>query len=271
MQTPAYDQTDFRARNDDGSETGATWQASTNTDWSQYYQDPLRIRLAVAEVNGEKDNNRQFQLQYSHNSGTWTNVTTSSSVVQATTSSNFADGDNTTQQISSGTFLAGRMSEDGIAGDNSAISFNGGDTTELEWMLSVVNADVSDGDTVSLRAVFGDGTVFGTYTNTPTATINTSQVISTAPATTTSTAISPTASEVTTIGGTTNLNGSAVSGARVFVVDTTNDTIVADTTSDGSGNWTASVPTGNTYHVCAQYDDGSGNQYNEYSKPFMVT
>lgn len=274
MQSPAYDQTAYRGRNDDGGESSATWIASTNTSWTQYYKDPFRIRFAVAEVNGAKDNNRTFQIQYNKNSTGWTNITTSSSNVQAVTSSNYADGDPTTQQISSGAFAGGRMSEDGIAGDNTSTDFAGGDTAEHEYALNFVNADVADGDVFDFRLIFGDGTSFSTYTNTANVTVSTSTnvTISAAAASTTATAVNPGVANTTTISGTCTLNGSTVQGARIIVLDTSNNSVVADTTSDSSGNWSATVDANNTYHALAQYDsDGDGTvEYNSYSKPFLV-
>lgn len=71
------------------------------------------------------------------------------------------------------------------------------------------------------------------------------------------------------LAGTCTLNGTAVSGAVIYVVNTTNDTVEVETTTDDNGNWSVGVPTGNTYHVAAQYDDGT-DKYNEYSKPFLV-
>lgn len=272
MQDPAYDQTDYRGREDDGGETSATWIASTNTDWTEDFNHTFRLRLAITETNGVSDNNVAFQLQYNHNSAGWNNVTTSSSVVQATTSSNFSDGDATTQQITSGTYAAGEMAEDGVAGEvNALIDFAGNDISECEWMLDFVDADVADTDTVQFRAVQSDGTLLAAYTNTPTVTVTTSQTASvTVVSTTASSAVSPTAQETTTLSGTCTLSGSAVSGAVVYVVDTVNDAVLAETTSDSNGDWSASVQVGQTVHVAAQYDDGT-DKWNEYSKPFLTT
>lgn len=70
--------------------------------------------------------------------------------------------------------------------------------------------------------------------------------------------------------------GAGVSGQPVVVVDTNdsdpaNWTVVAGDTTDGSGNWSATVPTGDVerYHAVAQFDDGSTLK-KAPSKPFLT-
>lgn len=272
MQSPAFEQTDYRGRNDDGGESGATWKAATNTS---YEVNPAkstnhRVRFAVAEVNGAKDNNRQFQLQYSKNGGAWTNVGTSTSNVQAASSSNVSDGTQTTQQITTNTFAGGELAVgDALAGDNTAIDFAGGDTAEVEYSIEIIDADVAQADVIDLRVIFGDGTTLSTYTNVASITVNYNETVYPAVASVAASAVSPSVANTTVIGGTCTLNGSAVSGAVVHVVDTSDQTVVAEVTSDSNGNWSARVDKGDTYHAAARYDDGT-DKYNEHSMPFLV-
>jgi len=62
--------------------------------------------------------------------------------------------------------------------------------------------------------------------------------------------------------------GSGVSGAKIYVLDATNDTLLGTTTSDANGNWSFSTTQQTTVHVVAEYDDGT-DQYNVESYPFI--
>lgn len=372
MQDPAFNQTDFRGRYDDGGEAGATWKETINTDWTQYFGDAFRVRFVIAEENGVAVNNTEWRLQYDHNNTGWNNVDTTSSVVQAVTSTYFADGDATTQQLGTGTFLPGEMSEDGLAGEvNGTMDFDGNDESEVEYAIDIVDADVADGDTIQFRVIRGDGTVIS-YTNTPTVTVSSTQIATPAPASVTSSAVNPSIAwdqfitaavssvtssansvssfisvfvdlawqdnadnedgfniyrtsisnpvfpddytridrvgvnitsytdrapegpeytyaltsyntfgessettatvytgDTTSVGGTCTLNGSGVP-AKIYIVDTTNDSVVKELTANSDGTWSVSIPSGLTVHVAAQYDDGT-DKWNDYSKPYLNT
>lgn len=172
---PSLEQNSFRGRNDDGSESAATWKATANTDWTQAVDENFRIRFLVQETAGGSENNVNLQLQYNHNGGGWNSVNASSSVVQSSLSGNFAEDDNTTQQIGSGTFISpnsGMDEDEGLAGESSDIDFAGNDEVEVEYCCQILSGDVADTDTVQLRVVRGDLTVLETYTNTPTVTVS---------------------------------------------------------------------------------------------------
>ena len=137
-----YDQDAFRGREDDGSETTANWIALLNTNFSRDIDsDPeLRVRFVVQVGGGTPNppNNVDFILMYSHNAGSYTQVTTGSSVIRSVLSSNFADGEDCTQQLGSGTFAAdcNGMDEDGaIQTSFRDLALN--TETELEWMLQI--------------------------------------------------------------------------------------------------------------------------------------
>lgn len=272
MQSPAYEQTAFRGRNDDGSETGATWKDSTNAGYivNPALSDIHRIRIAVAEVNGASDNNREFQLQYSKNGGSWTNVSTSTANVQAVTSSNVSDGTQTTQQITSETFAGGEIAAgDALAGDSSPVDFAGNDVAEVEYVVQVISSDVSQGDTIELRAIFGDGTVLGTYTNVASFTVEYDQSATASPAATAAEALEPAVVETRVIGGACTLNGAGVSDAEVYVVDSDAGVVAEKVVSESDGSWSVSVETASTYHVAAQYTDGT-DQWNAMSNPYLL-
>lgn len=173
--TPNLDQDSFRGRNDDGSESAATWKATANTNWSQLPDENFRVRFLVQEDAGGAENNVNLQLQYNHNAAGWNNVSGTSTVVQASASANFADDDDTTQQIGTGTFItpnSGMDENNGLAGESGNIDFSGNDEVEVEYCCQILSADTATNDTIELRVVRGDGTVLETYTNTPSITVD---------------------------------------------------------------------------------------------------
>lgn len=172
---PSLDQDSFRGRDDDGSESVATWKAAANTNWTQEVDENFRVRFLIQETAGGSENNVQPQLQYNLNAAGWTSVTGASSVVKASLSDNFADDDNTTQQIGAGTFItpnSGMDEDNGLAGENMDIDFAGNDEVEVEYCCQIVGADVNDADTVELRVVRNNLTVLEIYTNTPSITVS---------------------------------------------------------------------------------------------------
>jgi len=161
----AYDQDSYRARNDNGGETTATWTVAVNTNWTQMVNKTFRLRFLVQETAGSADNNKTLQLEYNLNSGGWNDVTGSSSVVKATATANVVDAADTTQQLGSGTFVstnAGFDEANGAVG-GASLDFSGSDEVEVEFSLQIVSGDVSNGDTLQLRVKGLD-----IYTNTPT-------------------------------------------------------------------------------------------------------
>lgn len=160
-------QSAFRFRNDDGNETGASWMAAENTNpAAQLTAVNIRLRIETEETAGSTDN-FTAQLQYNHNGGGWNNVAGSSSVIQASASSQFSDGTATTNQLttSSATFQAnGVMDEvDGSGGSQTLKSRQ----NENEFCFIIVDDDVADTDTIDLRI---DG--LDTYSVTPTLTVS---------------------------------------------------------------------------------------------------
>jgi hypothetical protein len=169
---PTLDQDSFRGRNDDGSESTATWKAAANTNWSQATDEIFRVRFLIQEDSGGSLNNQAFSLQYRKNGGTWTAVAAqgaTSDAVRYADSTNVADGDATTQQLGSGTFVAGSVEE---VDPSVSISFAGNDETELEYVLEIYSGQAAGGDTIDLRVVKSDSTLLDTYTNTPAITVS---------------------------------------------------------------------------------------------------
>lgn len=166
-----FDQTHFRFRNDDGSESAATWKAAANTNINGDVTSgnlDLRLRLAAQEV-GTTAATFTASLMVSKNGGAYAAVTDVSSNVRAVASANLTDNAATTQQVSSYTFVAGRVDDvDGTMTSTASIVQNSG--TEFEWMIRLLSADLANGDTLDFR-VYRSGAAITTYTQTARITI----------------------------------------------------------------------------------------------------
>lgn len=158
-------QQQFRGRNDDGSETAASWKAATNTNWTQPVEQKFRVRVTIAETAGGAANNYSYVLQYNINGTGWTNMGTTGPI-HSSPSGFVTNGTPTTQQISTGTFVAGQFD------DNSSVSNISltNQVTEMEYCLLIDAATINNNDTIQLRATNG-GTALNGYTATPTITV----------------------------------------------------------------------------------------------------
>ena len=174
MTTKFVAQQDFRFRNDDGSETAATWKAAqgTSVTLETGTANRFRIRIILEETNG-KNSNTTFDLYYSLNGGAYTDISTSSSVIRAISSANdgwtITDNDATTKQLTfTGTFVAGRYDDNG--GTETNVQING-QYTEMEYSIYILDADVSNNDTIDFRVYAGGSAVEG-YNATPRVTVS---------------------------------------------------------------------------------------------------
>jgi hypothetical protein len=143
----------FRARDDNVTLNSGTWTYATNTDFSQPVDTTFRIRFQVGEVNAV-DATWDGTLEANLNSGGWQDVTTSSTVVKAVVSSQFNDGDATTDLLAEtgdpgvrDPFEVGEGVEDGNPAD---IVLNASHV-EHEYALQIVGADVANNDIVLIR------------------------------------------------------------------------------------------------------------------------
>jgi hypothetical protein len=149
-------QTNYRFRNDNGSETTATCKAPINNPLAVPDAD-LNFRMRIASFDNSSPSALfTYRLQYKLNSGSWTDVTIISDVIRLVASSNFTHLDPTTQQITSGSFVAGKMYEDTFTFDTSSVNHSNA-FTEIEYMVSLLSADVVVNDVVYLRLATGDG------------------------------------------------------------------------------------------------------------------
>lgn len=114
--TPTFVQEHYRWRNDDGSETAATWKADADTAISGVVRGQnIRLRFAVANT-GTAASGFAARLEYATNtSGPWTPVGTASdgtTPFEMKATSGYVGGEPTTMQLTgSGTFGAGLVVE----------------------------------------------------------------------------------------------------------------------------------------------------------------
>jgi hypothetical protein len=170
--TATFDQDSFRLRNDNGSETTATWLAATNTNAPMLVDTTYRARFLVQQTGELAATDVDFEWQYNLAGAGWNNITTSSSAVRAVASPNFVDGANCTQQLGAGAFFTANagMTEDGTAG-GTTLALPAGQEAETELSFQIRAVDVTPGQTVQLRLTRDGGVVLNTYTQTPTVTI----------------------------------------------------------------------------------------------------
>ena len=162
----------FRFRVDDGDEDGASWLADAHTNITPTVgagNYKLRIRLCVTQTGTTAATHTQY-LYAAKNGGSYAacNATRTDGIA-IIASSNFADGDATTQQVASGTYVAGSMDE--VNGRCAATASMAQNThTEHEYMLQLTFSQLTDGDYFDLRA-YQTTAAINTYTYTPRITV----------------------------------------------------------------------------------------------------
>lgn len=145
----------YRFYNDDGSESAATAAAALNTNLTPSISGDYNIvlRVGASEISGGNGAaTDDWAVYVSFNGGSYTLITTSSSVIKGFDSSNLTDGGATTERMSGYTgasFVAGKVSEDGTA-DNSQLT--AGNFIEFLYALTVIYADLSAGtNTIDIK------------------------------------------------------------------------------------------------------------------------
>jgi len=166
MGTTTLHQLDFRIRNDDGSESAATWRQAQSSNDTIGKDLNFRVRFLIDEQNGAAWSAKTFNLYYSTN-GTNYYAVTGSTPVFFSVSGNFADGDDCTSQLSGG---VGTFVDD----NNGMKETTGGCTNsgsknyyfETEWCLQLDEGQLSNGNTVYLR-IYDGSSALASYIATP--------------------------------------------------------------------------------------------------------
>jgi hypothetical protein len=165
-------QTGFRGRDDDGSETTATWKAGTNVNWEQRLNRDFRVRLLVENADeGIGFGPSPITLKYSLNGGGYATVGVSTAI-KYVPSINYSNGDDSTQQIGSGLFVTPNagMSQDNTAGP---VTLPGDvlNEVEIEFCLRIVSDNLNSGDIFRLQGWFASVEFSNGYFETPEITV----------------------------------------------------------------------------------------------------
>ncbi len=162
----------FAFRNDDGSQSTATWTSGcANLALGIYGDRNIRIRIEVSEQGTTAATLTPWLwIQRNGAGGYYSASACTGSGIYPALSSNFADGDATTQQISSVTYVAGTMDEvDGKCGATASIARYSG--TEHEYNLKISASTITDGDYFDFRE-YNQATPLTTYTSVGRLTLN---------------------------------------------------------------------------------------------------
>jgi len=171
MGAPTFVQVTFRIRNDDGSESAATWKEAQGDDGSINVDTKFRVRFLIDETAAKTWAVNNWNLYYNHNSGGYVAVG-AATPIQFATSTYFTNGDDTLQRLTGGAdqFLSdnnGMIDSTGGATNSSAVK---GDWFDLEFCLLIDSAQVANNDTILLRVYLGTAALNG-YTDEPTITV----------------------------------------------------------------------------------------------------
>ncbi len=161
-------QTDFRFRNDDGSESAATWKAAAHTNITPSLLSTetylFRIRLATLQT-GTTSAALTGRLYIAKNGGSYAQASSSSiNGCKVVDSTYLTDDAATTQQLTAGTFVAGKV--DDVSGQCTATaSMAQNRDTEHEFMLQLTGSQLANGDYFDFR-MRNSTTAYTTYTYT---------------------------------------------------------------------------------------------------------
>lgn len=164
------DQLIYRWRQDDGSESAATWRAVANTPITNISvtENDLRIRFNIDVPTNRTTVAIEPRLEFSDDTtdcadGTWADIgaQASGSIWRLKSSGNFTDGDNTTQQLSADTHVTGDIYDNTITGATINVEGNT-ESTEVAW---AIEANSPANSTTYFFRVTDQGTAFASYSN----------------------------------------------------------------------------------------------------------
>lgn len=226
----------------DGTESGSTalgtqstaYTLATNTDQN------IGVRVRVQETLGGLSTDL-YDLHYRTNGGSWTLVG-ASTAVKNYNSPNTTNNGATTNRLGagSGSFVAGKIFEQGSAGQT--IALTGNNYTEILYQVTVQAASFNNADVVEFKIVSGDGSRW-TYSSTPTLNIDKTVI----KAGSDSTLVTGTDTRLTTLvtrtpsTDTTQISSSETSSFATVAVSGTDSTLITGT--DTSTGITASRTT----------------------------
>ncbi|MEW6061492.1 MAG: LamG-like jellyroll fold domain-containing protein, partial [Bacteroidota bacterium] len=161
-------QGNFRWRNDDGSESAATWRKSQSTNDTLTGINNIRLRVELYNSDPSNSNfGAVVALFYSTDNSTFTQMTTDGSVNhwKLNTSDNFVNGDATTNQLTTSyTFAGGNMYE---SSNTFTATLGPSSSKEYELCISPTQNAVN-GTTYYFKIKNGDGSDITGYGTIPT-------------------------------------------------------------------------------------------------------
>jgi len=174
MINPVWNQHTHRGRNDDGSETAATWKVSQGLNFSQLVDTNFRVRFRIRQTQTLVAGfNINFEIRWSINGGSYSDVggqASTTNAVRHAATIHFVDNSATTEQLTGpGTFQAGRSNEAAAVGSHAWPAAQR--DSEYEFSIELYGPQVSDGDLIRLRVYETNNVALDTYTDTPVITV----------------------------------------------------------------------------------------------------
>lgn len=174
--TPVYTQIHYRWRNDNGTETTATWAASEDIALSSFAKaTTTRLRFEIANKGWTRGAGPQFRLEYTSSSPCNTAIysavpTVSGSDWMVTNTPNITDGNATTHQITATNpfFTAGVIKD--TANQTGALVISSEQYSEIEYALWA-NSTAPDGASYCFRLSNAGATTSFSYSVYPQVTL----------------------------------------------------------------------------------------------------
>jgi hypothetical protein len=168
-----YIQDAFRFRDDDGSETGASWLGlqNENVSLSKGLDRKFRLRVQLSQTltNANTALTKQYKVRYSINGEAYQNVGApgANTPIRYTSSMHVTHQQVTTEQLAGlYAFLPGRIDAAANTG-NIVWAGTAREDTELEFVLEFVDALISVGHTFDFRVYETTDTALNSYDVTP--------------------------------------------------------------------------------------------------------
>jgi hypothetical protein len=156
---------------------GRTPLAAAGTDPTLDVDTDYGVSIRV-ENSGGATTEDTYKWQYKKGAGSWTDISSSSSVVKASATADFANGADVAEYITgSGTYVTNNNAALDTTGSLTLAAVLGASNSfESHLNFQIVSADVADEDVIYLRIVYEAGTAFDSYgtadTNIPAITVN---------------------------------------------------------------------------------------------------
>jgi hypothetical protein len=151
MAQATYDVIEYAFYND-GTESGSTIIGSSNNQQTLTVNTIYLLRLQIHNDNNKASSGNQWQFEFNHAGGGWTDITTSAAAIQAVDSSNLTEGEDCTNRLTNqgANFISDNngVTEDGLT---TAYEHAASDYIEVLLAFQIPYAQVSDTDEILVR------------------------------------------------------------------------------------------------------------------------